>query len=204
VVALVRSFHDRRLKCLTNSTASRAAVLGTAAAITTIWQRRVSARAQVQLSKCRRNLVLGSRHAVGVTYAPSSPWCAACRTSPVVLFSSSRKDLLSTRPPVLHRRTSRAADLVSAASPTRPWQLGRGEGASPPPYLGGAHPRRPRFSISTRVKAKRELSVDSRAPKPVPIAHTPLRRLHASLAAARRLFPERSSQRARLRRVSGA
>src|SRR6516162_8439728 len=81
VVALVRSFHDRRLKCLTNSTASRAAVLGIAAAITTIWQRRVTAHAQVRLSKCGRNLVQGSRRAVGVTYAPSFPRFAACGTS---------------------------------------------------------------------------------------------------------------------------
>jgi hypothetical protein len=76
VVALVRSFYDRRRKCLTNSTESRAAVLGTAAAITTTWQRRVIAHAQVRLSKCGRNLVQGSRCAVGVTYAPSFPWSA--------------------------------------------------------------------------------------------------------------------------------
>ena len=82
VVALVRSFfHDRRLKCLTNSTASRAAVPGTAAAITTIGQRRVIAHAQVRLSKCGQNPVQGSRRAVGVTYARSFPWFASRRTT---------------------------------------------------------------------------------------------------------------------------
>ena len=81
MVALIHSFHDRRLKCLTDSTAPRAAILGTAAAITTIWQRRVIAHAQVRLSKCGRNLVQGLRRAVGITYAPSFRWFAAHRTS---------------------------------------------------------------------------------------------------------------------------
>ena len=41
-----------------------------------------------------------------------------------------------------------------------------------PLYLGRALERRPRLSISPRVKAERELSVDWRAPKPLPIAPT--------------------------------
>jgi len=98
VVALVRSFHDRRLKCLTNSATSPAAVLRIAAAITIIWQRRVIAYAQVRLSKCGRTLVQGSRRAAGVAYAPSFHWFAHAGPNAVVLFSNSRKDLLSTRP----------------------------------------------------------------------------------------------------------
>ena len=91
----------------------------------------------------------------------------------VVLSSSSRKDLLSTRP---QGHVGNVADTKSAARESAP--------ASPT------------LSISTTVKAERELSVDSRAPKPAPIAQTSLLRLHASLAAARRLFPERCSPRA--------
>ena len=44
-----------------------------------------------------------------------------------------------------------------------------------------ARPRCPSLS-TTRVKVERELSVEWRAPKPVPIAQTPSLRLHASLA----------------------
>jgi len=74
---------------------------------------------------------------------------------PVVLFSS----LLSTGP---QGPVGNAADTRSAAEKCcdAERQLRRGEGAPPPPYLGRALPRRPRFSIYPRVKAERELSVD--------------------------------------------
>jgi hypothetical protein len=71
----------RSLQCLTNPTAIRAAVFGTAAANTTISQRRVIACAHVLPSKIGRLPPHATRHVVGITYARSFRWLTACRTS---------------------------------------------------------------------------------------------------------------------------
>ena len=85
-----RSFLTGDRKCLSNSTVARTAVLGTAAAITTICRRRVIALAHMLPSKIGRNGVQLSCRAVGVTYARSFRWFAQCRRHSVVRSNRQR------------------------------------------------------------------------------------------------------------------